>query len=828
MSSIPFEALLAVLRLESHRAKCMVIAEDLGTAPEGFSDAIMASGLLSYRVLSFERGEGRRPSSLRTAYPRQAVAVITTHDLPTFVGWWRGLDIDLRQTIGIYDPETAERERAGARRRARPPRRSAARRTAASIPGAARRRRPSSPSCAIWRAPPACSTAIQYEDVLGELNQPNLPGHRRGASELAAQARRGPRRDRRARRAARQDRGRDRIGRARPPRERRRRSRRRRRAPPTGSSSTRTSPSTTRRRSCLISPGSASATSTPRRSTAARPGSTHGYDIVDHGAINPELGGEEGFYRLSDALREHGLGLVLDIVPNHMGVGGADNPWWLSVLEWGELSPHAEGLRHRLGAARREPQARGALPRRALRRRARQRASSSSPSTPTRAAFSVWHYEHRFPICPLSYPIVLDRALVALGEIGTEASADGARRERAAAHDVRGDRSRSAAPASSRRARRSSAALREAMAASPGLRVAIERAVQPHQRHLRHSRELRHAASHPRGAILPAWPIGASRRATSTTAASSTSTASPACASRSPTIFEQAHRTVFRLVREGRVDGLRIDHVDGLADPAGLSARAAGGASGPASTSSSRRSSSRGEKLRLVADRRHNRLRPPQSDRRPVRRPERPSKRFDELYRRTTETERGYHALLRAAKTEILETSFASELEVLVSDLKRIADADRHTRDLAVNAHPAGLRRDRRALPRLSQPISTTSDADAGGSEARRGDRRRRRSAAACCPTEPCTSSSATCSSAAFETEGPGRPDPELARRFRRRFQQLTGPVMAKSLEDTLFYRYVRLSGAERGRRRSGPFRRRRSRPSTKPWRSAPATGRTP
>ena len=51
----PFEAMLAVLRLESHRAKCLVIAEDLGTAPEGFSDALMASGILSYRVLAFER-----------------------------------------------------------------------------------------------------------------------------------------------------------------------------------------------------------------------------------------------------------------------------------------------------------------------------------------------------------------------------------------------------------------------------------------------------------------------------------------------------------------------------------------------------------------------------------------------------------------------------------------------------------------------------------------------------------------------------------------------------------------------------------------------------
>src|SRR6476620_10586881 len=73
----------------------------------------------------------------------------------------------------------------------------------------------------------------------------------------------------------------------------------------------------------------------------ARPGSTHGYDIVDHGRINPELGGEAALGRLDAALKSAGLGLILDIVPNHMGVGGADNAWWLDVLEWGPDSARA-------------------------------------------------------------------------------------------------------------------------------------------------------------------------------------------------------------------------------------------------------------------------------------------------------------------------------------------------------------------------------------------------------------------------------------------------------------------------------------------------------
>jgi (1->4)-alpha-D-glucan 1-alpha-D-glucosylmutase len=73
----------------------------------------------------------------------------------------------------------------------------------------------------------------------------------------------------------------------------------------------------------------------------ARPGSTHGYDIVSHGELNPELGDAAAFARMNEAFRKHGLLQILDFVPNHMGVGGADNPLWLEVLEWGPEAPHA-------------------------------------------------------------------------------------------------------------------------------------------------------------------------------------------------------------------------------------------------------------------------------------------------------------------------------------------------------------------------------------------------------------------------------------------------------------------------------------------------------
>src|SRR5450759_2898002 len=69
--------------------------------------------------------------------------------------------------------------------------------------------------------------------------------------------------------------------------------------------------------------------------------STHGYDITDHLLLNPELGAEQDYRDMSAAFAAAGLGQILDFVPNHMGVGGADSPLWLDVLEWGPESDHA-------------------------------------------------------------------------------------------------------------------------------------------------------------------------------------------------------------------------------------------------------------------------------------------------------------------------------------------------------------------------------------------------------------------------------------------------------------------------------------------------------
>lgn len=99
--SFPFEEMLRIIALESRRAKCIVIGEDLGTTPEGFGRIMASAGLLSYRVLFFERWENglfQRPEH----YPEQSMVTVSTHDLPTLAGWWTGNDLHWREKLDLY------------------------------------------------------------------------------------------------------------------------------------------------------------------------------------------------------------------------------------------------------------------------------------------------------------------------------------------------------------------------------------------------------------------------------------------------------------------------------------------------------------------------------------------------------------------------------------------------------------------------------------------------------------------------------------------------------------------------------------------------------
>lgn len=105
------DEMTAVVALESVRAQCLVIGEDLGTVPAGFRERMLAAGIFSYRLLLFERewdGTFRSPEE----FPALALASVGTHDLPTLPGYLLGRDIDLRERIGLIGPTAADAERA--------------------------------------------------------------------------------------------------------------------------------------------------------------------------------------------------------------------------------------------------------------------------------------------------------------------------------------------------------------------------------------------------------------------------------------------------------------------------------------------------------------------------------------------------------------------------------------------------------------------------------------------------------------------------------------------------------------------------------------------
>ena len=276
----------------------------------------------------------------------------------------------------------------------------------------------------------------------------------------------------------------------------------------------------------------------------ARAGSTHGYDIVDHNRINEELGGEEALKRLVATLRAHGMGLILDIVPNHMGVGGNDNAWWLDVLEWGRASPYAEyfdidwdppdaSLRGRmlapfLGSPYGECLANGDL---VLR------------FDDDDGRLFVSYYTHRFPISPLDYASVLltgggvlEGPARMFGELGPGRRDETRRRAKEAREEL----------------------------LLPQYAKAIEETLRAYDAGTPEGQERLHRLLERQNYRLSWWRAATDeinwRRFFDVNGLAGVRV-------EIPEVFEDTHRTVFRLYEQGLIDGVRIDHVDGLASP---------------------------------------------------------------------------------------------------------------------------------------------------------------------------------------------------------------------------------------------------------------------
>ncbi|MEO5764344.1 MAG: 4-alpha-glucanotransferase, partial [Casimicrobiaceae bacterium] len=343
----PFDDLLGLTALESHRHRCMVIGEDLGTVPEHVREALARNAILSYRVLFFER-DAAEEFTPPAAYPATALVTTSTHDLPTLAGWWAAADIDLRADHGLLgndvDRDALRNERAldrsrllAALKRADLPAPELALDPALDVAAAV----PMTPALAravqsYLCATPARLHVVQLEDAVGVTAQANLPGtvdsHPNWRRKLPLTLAQFADDERFTALAAA-------LGRERP------RARAATRAPaprvPRATYRLQLNGDFTFAHATQLVPylamlGVSHVYCSPY--LRARPGSLHGYDIVDHGMLNPEIGSRADFDRFVAALDAHGMGHLCDVVPNHVGVMGADNRWWMDALENGPAS----------------------------------------------------------------------------------------------------------------------------------------------------------------------------------------------------------------------------------------------------------------------------------------------------------------------------------------------------------------------------------------------------------------------------------------------------------------------------------------------------------
>ena len=295
----------------------------------------------------------------------------------------------------------------------------------------------------------------------------------------------------------------------------------------------------------------------------ARRGSLHGYDIVDHHSLNPELGDESAFEQMIATLDAKGLGRILDFVPNHVGVGGADNPLWLDVLEWGRDSATAGWFDIDWLPDRFSLQNKILVP-----LLGKQYGAELYDGRLTlkfdaeEGSFAVWAYDtHKLPVCPLQYRQILGAAGTELERIGDSFASI------AEWH-----------PQIPRRARDLKKGLAAAVREHPELLAAIRCAVDRFNGTpgLKESWTKLHLLIQDQH-----WRVAHFRVAGDDINYRRFFDNNELAGLRMELldVFDHAHELILRLVREGKVHGLRIDHIDGLLDPKGYlrALRAAGG-----------------------------------------------------------------------------------------------------------------------------------------------------------------------------------------------------------------------------------------------------------
>ncbi len=531
----------------------------------------------------------------------------------------------------------------------------------------------------------------------------------------------------------------------------------------------------------------------------AVPGSAHGYDTCDFAQLNPELGSEAEHRSLADTLRQRDMGLLADFVPNHMSAA-VGNPWWRDVLENGRCSPFASffdidwspikaELKDKILLPILADQYGAVLERGELRLRLREGGS-----------LVLDYSDIALPIDPRQYATVLEHCTAPLR--GESEAEDGGLREVLSVITAFRNLPASTECESERiseRQREKEVARRrlgELVAGDPRLRAQIERGLA----------QINGTASRPQSFdllhdILEAQPYRLSYWRTASHEINYRRffdiNQLAGLRMENPAVFTATHELLLKLIADGRVTGLRLDHVDGLFDPhayletlqAAIRERrmpAQAGEPGPLFYVVVEKVLSDGERLRdewpvagttgyefleqlngLFIDARQERQ-------------------LARVYRRFSGVSDAYANLLYECKKLIMDGTMASELNVLAHALNRLSERDRRSRDLTLNSLRQALREVVACFPIYRTYVNESEireiDRDVIELAIRRARRRN--------PTmDP--------SLFAFVREwllpeskerSPNDSDGRFA--FAMKFQQYTAPVEAKGREDTSFYRY--------------------------------------
>ncbi|NML45626.1 malto-oligosyltrehalose synthase [Ramlibacter sp. G-1-2-2] len=810
----PLEDLMGVLALESRRHECMVIGEDLGNVAPRMREAMREGSLLSYRPLLFEREDdgGFRPPA---NWLPQALAVFSTHDLPTLRGFWLGEDIELATRLQLYPNPQAREEHVLSRAQDRARLLMALEREQL-LPEGVSVQPTSLPDAtpgftdavyAFLARTPCWLVGVQLEDVTGQVLQVNVPGTtedrfpnwRRKLSvtleglgsdprwasvtQVLREARSGPS-----------------IA-AQAPRE----------LPaldtaliPCGTYRVQfhkgnTFEQVTQAIPYLRAMGVSHLYSSPY--LRARPGSTHGYDIVDHGELNPEVGDEVAHGRLCQALRRNGMGQILDVVPNHMGVLEADNAWWLDVLEHGRGSPHAEFFDIEWNPAQPDLAGRLLLPVLGDQYgKVLEAGEIQLHFAPEDGEFRLHYWDHRFPLDPASYPEILATLPAPPARDDSEGDSHavvGALLDsfgRLPSRDVPTPEGRASRVRDSAVYKRQLARLAQrhewlarwieacvqrlnGQAGEPSSFDALDRLIRAQAYRLADWRVASDDVNYRR--FFDVNTLAALRM-------------------EKPEVFEATHRKVLHWLQDGMLTGLRIDHPDGLSDPQHyfeqLQARYAGQAEV---------AGHHPRALYLLVEKIQAEHEPLPEDW-PVHGDT--GYRFGSLVNGLFVEGRNENALLAAyhaftgestdfdeilyqCKRLIIETSLYSELNWLTHALYRLTRSNRRRWDFTRNRLRWALAEVAAAFPvyrtylRVGEPASAMDrrhiDWAISAAERRLGG------------------SEATVLAHLREVllgEGEGADLPAGPRaRFIARWQQYTAPVTAKSMEDTAFYRYLPL-----------------------------------